>query len=172
MAKNKRIAYSYLFNYFGCDEYNGRTVNGSGITLNIRPYKNGREVLFEKDDEVSTNGRYLSDVFNVSFDRQNQFIIKKNLQMDNLFRLVFGWERIEASVIEYELDVICGTVGDEKNDLPENFHNIPVSEPVVVSKEEYRKFLISHADDFDISDNRCAQVPSVMFYGVPDNDMK
>lgn len=38
MTADKRIAYGYLFNYFGGEKRNGKIVNGSSIDLNIRPY--------------------------------------------------------------------------------------------------------------------------------------
>lgn len=172
MTADKRIAYGYLFNYFGGEKRNGKIVNGSSIDLNIRPYKNGKEVLFEQDNEVTINGYYLFHIFDIRFDRQYQFVIERNPQMYDLFRIAFGWERIEASVITYSLDVIAGRVKDEDgmNDLPEEFQNVPVSEPSVVSEEEFRAFLSEHVDDFDILDNKHAQVPSVMFYDPPEND--
>lgn len=169
MVRNKRIAYDYLFNYFGGDKWDGKIVGGSDITLNIRPYKDGKEVLFKDNEELTAANCSLSDVFTVSFDRENQFVIKKDLTADSLFRIAFGWERIEASIIKYELDVYVGKVGDEQNELPKSLQDIPIMDPVVVTEKEYRDFLASHADDFDITDNKHAQVPSVLFYDVPDN---
>lgn len=172
MKKNKRIAYDYLFNYFGGDKQDGKLINGAVITLNIRAYKDGKEVLFEEGKEPKTHGKYLSNIFDVCFDRENQFTIKRNLQTDNLFRLVFGWERIEASVIAYHLDVVVGRIGDEKeNGLPEEFQNLPIAEPMAVTEEIYRKFLADHVGDFDISDNKQAQVPSVTFYDLSDEEV-
>lgn len=59
---------------------------------------------------------------------------------------------------------------DDMNDLPEEFQNVLISEPSVVSEEEFRAFLSEHVYDFDILDNKHAQVPSVMFYDPPEND--
>lgn len=160
----KRIAYDYLFNYFGGDTREGRVVNGANICLNIRAYKGDEEVLFEDGNEVKAKSRYLSDVFEISFDRKNQFIVRKKIPIDNLFRLIYGWDRIEAEVIGYSLDVICGRMGDLADNIPEEFKNLPSAEPVEVSEQEFRAFLKTHADDFDILDNQSAQVPSVVFY--------
>lgn len=166
-APDKRIAYDYSFNYFGGDTYDGKIVNGASISLNIRPYKKGMEILFADGDEVAAADKYLNNVYKVSFDREKQFVIEKNLLMDNLFRRFYGWDRIHADVIRYSLDVITGQVKDEANDLPSQFQNIPVAEPVVVTEEEFRTFLDFHKNDFDIDDNKDAQVPSVIFYDVP-----
>lgn len=169
--KKKRIAYDYTFNYFGGDTKDGHVVNGASITLNIRAYKNGQEVLFADGDEVTTHGKYLNNVFDISFDREHQFVIKKNLQMDNLFRLAFGWDRIEASVIGYDFDIVIGTVGELDGPdcgLPKEFLSVPVADPVKVSEKEFRSFLAAHADEFDIPDNKYAQVPSVLFYNIDD----
>lgn len=172
MTADKRIAYGYLFNYFGGEKRNGKIVNGSSIDLNIRPYKNGKEVLFEQDNEVTINGYYLFHIFNIRFDREHQFVIERNPQMYDLFRISFGWERIEASVIGYSLDTVAGLVKDVKgmDNLPEDFRNLPVSEPLIVSEDEFRTFLSAHADGFDIPDNKHTQVLSVRFYDPPEND--
>lgn len=144
ITMKKRIAYDYLFNYFGGDTHDGRIVSGASISLNIRAYKDGKEVLFEEDKEVRIYKHYLSDVFEVSFDRENQFVVKKNFPIDRLFRIVHEWDRIEAEVIESYLVVDC--------------------ELVAVSEQEFREFLKARKDDFDIIDNVAAQVPSVSFY--------
>ena len=81
----------------------------------------------------------------------------------NLFRLYFGWDKIEYEVVRYALDVkTCWTDKEieDMKDLPTDMKNMPVSLSVEVSEDVFRKFLSEHADDFDISDNVNAQVPS------------
>lgn len=56
------------------------------------------------------------------------------------------------------------------DNLPEDFRNLPVSEPLIVSEDEFRTFLSAHADGFDIPDNKHTQVLSVRFYDPPEND--
>lgn len=148
MAENMRVCYDYLFNYFGDDEWNGKVVGGASVNLNIRPYKNEEEVLFEDGDEITTKGMFLSDVFRVHFDRENQFLIERVDSVDVLFRVMFSWEQIKAFPTEYYLYVRDGVELD----------------PVAVTEEEFRAFLSDHVDDFDILDNKNAQVPSVGFY--------
>lgn len=174
----KRIAYDYLFNYFpksydsgnseSKDTYDGKLVAGASITLCIKAYKDGEEMLFDEKKEVSENGKYLSDVFEVSFDREQLFVVKKNLMVDNIFRLMRGWDRIEAEVVNYSIDTFAGTLADMPNmkDVVDELGNMPVSEPNSVSEEQFRNFLSSHKDGFDISDNEYAQVPSYSFLEV------
>lgn len=106
------------------------------------------------------------DIFDVRFDRENQFAITRNLRVDNLFRIFHSWHKIEAKPVGYTLDVYEGFLGDEENELPKEFQNLPTLNPVTVTEEEFRTFLASHADDFDIKDNIRAQVPSVAFTNV------
>lgn len=159
----KRIAYDYLFNYFGDDMYEGKPVSGASILLNIRVYKGNEEILFDEDKEPCVNGKYLFHVFNISFDREELFMIKRNLSMDNLFRRMFNCDRIEAEIVKYSLDTYSGTVKnlDCGKEFPKEIQDMLVSESNIVSEEEFRAFLVSHKDDFDISDNKPAQVPSV-----------
>lgn len=175
---SKRIAYDYLFNYFpksydsgngeSKDTYGGKLVAGASITLCIKAYKDGEEVLFEEEKEVSESGKYLSDVFDVSFDKEQLFVVKKNIYVDNIFRLMRKWDRIEAEVVDYSIDTFVGTLKDlpDMEDVVDELGNMPVSEPNFVSEEQFRSFLSSHKDGFDISDNKCAQVPSYSFLEV------
>lgn len=183
---SKRIAYDYLFNYFpksydsgrgeSKDTYNGKLVAGATITLCIKVYKDSKEgasspsseVLFEEEKEISESGKYLSDVFDVSFDREKLFVVKKNIMVDNIFRLMYGWDRIEAEVVEYSIDTFMGTLKDlpGMEDFASELDDMPVSEPNSVSEEQFRSFLSSHKDGFDISDNKYAQVPSYSFLEV------
>lgn len=172
--KDKRIHYGYLFNYFGGANFRDKVIDGANININIRPYKDEKEVLFEEDDEVKivTDGEtyYLNDVFDVCFDRKKQFAVKRNLAVDNLFRLICGWDEIKYSVIGYEMTYPDGVVGDEMDGAPESFKNLPVSDYMSVSETEFREFLSAHAEDFDIQDNKHAQVPSVGFYDIPQRE--
>lgn len=159
----KTIAYSYLFNYFGGDKFKGEIVMGASIEIAIRVYQNDDEVKFENGVELSVEGRYLFNCFDVSIDRDNVFKIEKNLYVDNMFRLIHNFDRIEADVIGYSLDVLVGQVKDSMPDIPKEFENLPVSESRKVTEEEFRTFILDHIDDFDISDNKKAQCPSVSF---------
>lgn len=163
----KRIVYSYFFNYFGGAAYEDRTVLGAGIDLNIRAYKDGKEVFFEDGKEPKAGDMYLSSVFKVSYNRDVQFAVTRNIFADNMFRLAFGWEDISYEVAGYSLDVAEGKAGDLKEfeGLPDSIRNLPVSGPVYVTEEAFRAFLKGHADDFDIRDNEDAQVPAVGFGG-------
>lgn len=166
----KRIVYDYLFNYLGGDTHKGKIVTGAVISVNIRAYKGSKEILFEDEKEPNANGHYLFEVFDLAFDRENGFKVTRNLRVDNLFRLLFGWDSIEYEVVSYSLDVFSCFAMDIKpfKDIPE-LKNLPVSEPVTVTKRQFKKFLDTHKDDFDISDNIHAQVPSVAFVDKIDN---
>ena len=181
--KTKIIAYDYMFNYFGGDTYDGKIVTGASITLAIRCYQEGTEVKFDEDNEQSVNlvkydpkrketvptddKKYLNEVFDVSFDRKDIFKIRRNLYIDNLFRLICGYDRIEYNVIGYSFDVAVGLLKDTDpslaKDLPAEFQDLPVCEPVEVDESVFREFISSRIDDFDISDNKIAQCPSVRF---------
>lgn len=161
----KTIAYDYHFNYFGKDTYKGKIITGANVSLAIHAYKNGKEVKFEKGKEPTTNGRYFNEVFKVKFDRQKLFVVERNLHMDNLFRLEFGFDKIDYEVVEYSLDYFEGTSKECFPDLklPKEFENMPVSTLMEVNENEFKAFLSEHMEDFDISDNKSAQCTSFWF---------
>lgn len=163
----KTIVYDYLFNYFGGEKFEDRIVTGASVQVAIRPYKNGEEVKFENEKELSANGKYLNSVFDVSFDRKNIFNIKRNLYVDNLFRLVYDFDEIKYEVMGFSIDTAVGLTKDVMPELaaklPEEFKGMPVSESTQVSEKVFRDFILNHLDDFDISDNKKAQCPSVAF---------
>ncbi len=161
-SKPKTIVYDYLFNYFGKDKLNGDFITGASISLAIHIYKDDTELKFTKEPKA-VNNTYLSNVFSVSFDRNKLFKVTKNLYADNLFRLIYGWTKIDFEVVGYSLDKLVGTSNDVLPDCPKELLDFPVSEPMNVSKEEFIKFLTEHIDDFDISDNQNAQCPSISF---------
>lgn len=177
MSETMRVGYDYTFNYFGKGTLTGKPVNGASVTLNIRAYKDGKEVLFEENDELaipihgSDENYYLDEAYNIYFDNDKLFVVIRNEPIYNMFIDAYGWDRIEAEVIGYSLDVVVGRTRDylEGEDLPEEFLDAPMAEPVPVDKDTFLSFLELFKDDFDISDNKPAQVPSVVFYepGMP-----
>lgn len=162
-AQPKTIVYDYLFNYFGKDTFKGKIITGACVQLAISAYKDGKEVKFTK--EPSCENIYLCDVYQVSFDREKIFFVEKYLKTENIFRIAFGWDKIEAEVVGYTLDSLDETSwpAEIMKDVPEEFKNLPCSSPNEVSEMDFRKFLSTHIDDYDISDNINAQVPSVSF---------
>ena len=115
----KTIVYSYLFNYFGKEKYNGRAVTGAGVDLAVKCYRRDEEVKFDDEEPsvlVSIDGteqkEYLCSVFDVLFDRKNAFKVVKNPNIDNLFRLSFGYDKIEFKVMGYFLDIVIGPTRD------------------------------------------------------------
>lgn len=170
MNRTNRISYDYLFNYFGKGTYEGKPVTGASIALNIRPYKDGKEVLFKDGDEPKLQDCYLCDIYKVSFNRKTEFVVKENVDVKLMYLLAFEWDRIEYEITDYSLDVHIGTLkdrfGDDTENLPDGFLDTPISKPVTVTEEEFREFLSVNEDDFDIPDNRSAQIPSVRFYDI------
>lgn len=150
-ANPKTIAYDYLYNYFGKDTFKGKIITGACVQLAIRVYKDDKEVKFIEEPKYEHT--YFSDIYKVSIDRNKLFTICKNLRVDKLFRLVFGWDKIESNVVGYTLDY-----QDSIIDLP-GFNNIPYLLTMEVSEKDFRDFLSMHIDDFDIP----AQVLSVSY---------
>lgn len=174
LNKTKTVAYSYTFNYFGGDKYNGKIVAGASITLAIRCYKDGIEVKFDEVEphiEFLNAGKkvkkWLNSVFDVSIDRKDVFKISRNLYADNLFKLMCGYDKIEYDIVGYSLDVAVGLLNDTNpmlaKELPKEFQDLPVCEPVDVAESVFKDFISSRIDDFDISDNKIAQCVSVSF---------
>ena len=162
-AEPKTIAYDYLFNYFGKDVFKEKVITSACVQLAIKVYKNGEEIKFTEEPRYKNT--YLASVYSVSVDRKTMFSVKKNLKTDNLFRMVFDWDKIEAEVIGYTLDCLEDTSwpAEIMNEVPEAFKNLPFSSPCEVSEADFRDFLCKHIEDFDIPDNEHAQVPSVSF---------
>lgn len=173
LSKPKTVAYDYLFNYFGGDTYNGRIVTAASITLAIRCYKDGVEVKFDDNCEPeitiaqSKSKKYLCGIFDVSIDRENIFKISRNLNEDNLFKFICGYDKIEYDIVDYSLDVAVGLTKDTlpllAKKLPQEFQDLPVCEPVEITENVFREFISSHIGDFDISDNKTAQCAGVRF---------
>lgn len=157
----KTIAYEYLFNYFGGDVFNGRVVTGASIQLAIRAYKDGKEVKFK--EEPNKDGYYYNENFKVSFDKDKLFIVEKDIKVDNFYSIVYGWDKIKYEIVGYCLHYLDKAPEDFIEKLPVEFRNLPFSTSMEVSKEEFETFLKTHIDDFNISDNINAQVPSVIF---------
>lgn len=172
MSTGKTIVYNYLFNYFGRDKYKDKTICGASIDIAIIPVINGNEVKFSEEIEPQAYERYLSEVFKVSFDKEKMFTVERNLPIDNLFRIHYEWEKINYEVVGYTLDYfddeetkkiqkeLKELLGDK---MPNEFLNAPCSVFMEVTEEDFKEFLRSHIDDFDILDNKNAQVPSVAF---------
>ncbi|NFL39289.1 hypothetical protein FDB50_15515 [Clostridium botulinum] len=154
----KTIAYDYLFNYFGKDIFKGKVITGASIQLAIKAYKNGEEVKFK--EEPKANNCFYCDNFKVSFDTDKLYVIEKNIIVDNLYRIIYGWDKIDYEVIGFSLDYLDESPNEE---LQELLKGIPCSAPMEVSKEQFETFLKEHIEDFNIKDNINAQVPSISF---------
>lgn len=160
----KTIVYDYLFNYFGGDTFKGKTICGASVQLAIRAYKDGKEVKFT--EEPKCKNQFLCDIYKLSFDREKLITIRKDIMVELIFRSFCGWDKIEVEIAGYVLDYyddMPDNVKEITKDLPENLRNLPCSFPMEVTEEEFKEFLGGHLDDFDISDNKNAQVPSVSF---------
>lgn len=161
LTEPKSIAYDYLFYFSKEILFNGKTILGAGIQLAIRAYKDGKEVKFwneprYKDIHYEAN-------YDVVFNRENLFVIEKNLIVDNLFRIVMEWDKIEAEVHGYFLDYLSCLPEEIERDIPEDLKGFSCIEPMFISEEEFRIFLIENWNDFGIPNNIRAQVPSDSF---------
>lgn len=162
LVEPKIIAYEYLLNYFGEDTFNDKKVLGASISIAIKPFVDGKEVRFTHEPKCERY--YLSDIFNVSFNRDKIFIVKKDDIADSLFRSVNHWDEIIHEVVGYTLDHEGGILPYEKRkDMPEQFQNLHCSIPLNVSEKVFRDFISSNLDEFDIPDNIKAQVPAVSY---------
>lgn len=149
----------YMFNYFGRDTVGDKVIDGAFIDVAFRPYKNGKLVQFYSEEEtcayfttpsrIIDGGRkekvYLADLVNVSYDHDNYYKVTRN---DELIKMVcdyFGWDRIDIEVEDVSLSYMeCEYM----------------SSIYECGKEIFEKFLQSHSDDFDITDNQNAQCPA------------
>lgn len=168
---NKRIAYDYLFNYFGGASYRNQTITGAAITINIRPYKDGKEVLLENNKEPHLGKLLLPDAIYVSFHPETQFTITKNIIAEHLLCQGLRWDYITYQVIEYSFDIPYVMTEKEKATMatmPDILKNLPAVMPTNVPEHDFRAFLKEHAADFDILDNKKAQVAGVSFLDVAD----
>ena len=149
---------SFLFNYFGGDYVGDKKIVGAGVDVAFRPYKKGQLVKFCSEKEtyftIEKESRiigirkeeiYLQDAVNVSFDREK--LVKLTIHKDVVRTICehFGWDKLDISISEYELDY------EERK---------YVSAPWYCGKDTFERFLSSHKEDFDISDNRNAQCSS------------
>lgn len=149
----------YMFNYFGGDSVGDKVIDGATIDIAFRPYKNEKLVQFCNEEEtrayftfpsrIIDGGRketvYLSDLVNVSYDRDKCYIVTRN---DELIKMVcdyFGWDRINIEVEDVSLSY-------KESEYMSAIYQC--------GKEIFEEFLLSHSDDFDIADNLNAQCPT------------
>lgn len=155
------LGFSYLFNFFGDATFNGQQVTGASVDLIIHVFdEHGAELKFSEEislPEFKNIG--LHDIYQVSYDKEKAFRVEKNLYRDNAFRIIKGWEKIAYEVAGYSIDVLMDDSAKKLQDLPDVIKNLPCSEPISVSEEEFKDFILHHKE-FDISDNVHAQVPS------------
>lgn len=166
-AKKGTLVYTYLFNYFGKNKFDKKTITGAAIDLAIKVIKDNEAIEFT--EEINISGRYLSDIYTVSYDREKCYQITENPQIKDLIKTGLKADNIEYSIVGYSLDYLSGFgLGEEiEKDLPIEIRNMPVSKPMEVTKDEFEKFLGANVDEFDISDNRHAQVPSYSIIDTP-----
>ena len=158
------LVYEYLFNYFGGDKFKNKVIKGASVQLAIRVYKDGEEIKFL--EEPCINNTWLCSVFSVSFDREKLYTIKRNVFKDNLLRLEFGWDEIKAKVVGYSFSYESEWTEEQlrdMSDMPDFIKELPVCEVMEVTESEFTEFVAGHIEDFDISDNVNAQVPSVSY---------
>lgn len=165
---NKRIAYQYLFNYFGRESYRNQTITGAAIAINIRPYKDGREILFENNKEPCFDKLFLPDAISVSFHPETQFTITENVIAEHALCEGFGWDYITYQVTGYFFDIPYVMTEEEKAMMPDIVKDLPAVIPIDVPEHDFRAFLKEHVTDFDILDNKKAQVAGVCFFDATD----
>lgn len=121
----KTIAYDYLFNYFGKDIFKGKIITGACVQLAIKAYKDGKEVKFT--EEPKANNRFYCDNFKVSFDTDKLYIIEKDIIVDKLYRIIYGWDKIDYEVIGFTLDYLDVLPDEVIKDMPKQFKKLPCS---------------------------------------------
>lgn len=148
----------YMFNYFGGDKIDDKVIDGAGINVAFRPYKNGKLIQFfsEKDtyyeviepSRILTSGRkktiYLTDAVTVSYDREDGYKLIIDTELVERICQHFGWDKLCIEVHD-----VCLYY------MESNF----ISNVYECERDVFQQFLKEHADDFDISDNRIAQCP-------------
>jgi hypothetical protein len=148
----KSISYLYSYNYFGKDKYNGKIINGSGLDILFKIYKGTTFVNVTKDK--SYHGFYICDVLKVSFDKKHLHILNRDSIMYIYFCDYFKADKIDFEIVGYNLSYV-----ENENDF--------MSYEMEVSEYDYKCFLMNHLDDFDIPDNRSAQVLAYSIVDIP-----
>lgn len=153
------LCYDYLYNYFGGAVMDGRVINGASVSVSFSPLVNNEVVKFtcEPNIVVKTESRlsempvtrefWLSDIADISFDKDMLVKITIDEEMERLFLETYGWDTIQTQIESYELSYW---------ENARHHSAIPFS----VSKTVWESFIREHLDDFDISDNQHAQCPS------------
>ena len=149
--QKETIGYSYRFNYFGKDLYKGKTITGATINIVIRALENEKSINLGNEITCG-NDKYLSDIYTISFHEVKLYAVDKNVCIDNLFRLVFGWDQIDYEIVGFGLDYLVSS------------NTLCYSTEMQVSKKEFETFIRSHIQDFDILDNQNAQVTSYFIH--------
>lgn len=166
MKKKGRIIHDYSFNYFGGDRYEGKTIGGASVNVLFECYDHdGKERLFTENDDISS-------VLDVRFDRDKVYQIDVDpIRMKEISEK-YGLKTVSFRPYEFYLYYLDGHISDDLEGMDEkrreniqsiigSLGDVPVQSPMQVSEDEFRKFLLDHADDFDIMDNRHAQTCSV-----------
>ncbi|MDQ0361547.1 hypothetical protein [Breznakia pachnodae] len=170
MENNKEkgiLCYDYQFNYFGEKKFEGQLVTGATVSIAFHiTSDDGKEQLFDEETAIEINGEeyYLCDVISVSYDLEKGFEINPSLNQANKV-IMEKLSGIHFEVVSYSIDVLEGTLRDNPT-LSDNVKlklgsilDLPSSRSITVSEEVFMNF-VCNDEEFDISDNKNAQVPS------------
>jgi len=153
--KPQTVAYEYYFEYYEEGKYNEKTVCGASVTIAIKAYKHDNIIIMPKDPMY--RGYFLSDILNVSFDKEKQLCIEKNRFMESVFRNALGVDSFTYQIIGYSLDTVEEVPEEGKNN-PNYKTLFPTVKTNPVSEIEFKSFIYENRDGFDIKSNKKASV--------------
>lgn len=165
-GSGKTLVYGYQLPYHGSKKHNGVVVKGVNVELAIRVYKNEHEIGFYEEEPDTVQDKHLCDIYHLSYDQKNLFMIEKDTEADGLFRQAYGWDRIDAEVVGYTFD-LDGNPGNGSaetfNSLPEEVRALYCPSPVAVTETVFKRFLSDDPDGFIETDSDELRAPYVIF---------
>ena len=146
-------SYGYRFDYSGDRKYKGRKVHYATVEVLFVPMKNGKIQYFAEavspPYEPQVNGKYLSDVLDVCFDRGAVMDFRLRKSTAELFFDAYGLSDLKLFVVEYGI-----AITDEKVPMKMMFgkwkENVILYE---IEREDLIDTIRKDLDNWDLSRN-------------------
>ena len=150
MSRKKLFIYDYIFELYEKDEYKGKTIRDARIVIAIKPYKETSEVKLKKEPFIKENPDVrLSDIVKVSLNDDRLPVLEKNLEIEQIFKDIYGWDCVEFEVIGYALGYEGTLTAKEYRNTPEELRDLTVVDVMKASKLEFEAVARGRLMGFD-----------------------
>lgn len=141
------IVFAYLFRWDKLSIYNDEKVDAASVEIAFHVYKNGKEIMLDAEPEAYTD-IYFSDICKVCYDSEAGYVVEKNENIAELFKILDGYEEITFEVIGYTFES-HKPLPQEKiwKGAPAEYRYEAAANDIPVAEDIFKKFLVSHCNE-------------------------